>query len=57
MAEILLENFPKMQAAGGAGSEMNAQILLERIGGVFIPKGEPRLSEGPPSLMQQLAQK
>lgn len=53
VAEILLENFPAMQAAGGTGVEMNAQILLEQLGGAFVPTDEARLSTGPPSLMQQ----
>ena len=55
VAENLLEHFPAMKAAGGAGVEMNAQILLDRIGGAFVPSDEARLSSGPPSLMRQAA--
>ncbi len=52
VAEILLENFPAMKAAGGEGLEMNAQILLRNIG-AFIPDDETRLSSGPPSHARQ----
>jgi len=55
VAEILLERFPVMKAAGGEGVEMNAQILLKRIGEAVIPTNEKRLSAGPPSYMQQMA--
>jgi hypothetical protein len=55
VAENLLESFPAMKAAGGEGVEMNAQILLSKIGGALIPVDEPQLSEGPPSLMRQAA--
>ena len=54
-AENLLEHFPAMKAAGGEGTEMNAQMLLEKIGGAFVPTDEARLSTGPPSLMRQAA--
>lgn len=54
-ADVLLENFPAMKAAGGEGRAMNAQILLQRIGGAFVPDDAARLSSGPPSLMQQMA--
>lgn len=53
VAEVLLENFPAMKAAGGTGREMNAQLLLSRIGEALVPTDEARLSSGPPSLMQQ----
>ena len=55
-ADNLLENFPAMKAAGNEGREMNAAILLERIGGAFVPTDEDRLSSGPPSLMRQAAE-
>jgi hypothetical protein len=55
VAEILMESFPTMKAAGGAGKEMNAQILLQQLGPVLIPTDAPRLSSGPPTLMQQRA--
>lgn len=55
-ADILLAQFPAMKEAGKEGAEMNAQILLGKIGSAFIPTGEARLSEGPPTLMQQMAQ-
>ncbi len=55
VAEVLLENFPAMKAAGGTGREMNAQILLSRIGEALVPTDAARLSSGPPSLMQQVA--
>jgi len=55
VADNWMARFPAVLEAGKAGMEMNAQILLARIGGAFIPKGETRLSEGPPTLMQQLA--
>ncbi len=54
-ADILLAQFPAIQAAGKEGAEMNAQILLGKIGGAFVPTDEARLSEGPPTLMQQMA--
>jgi len=54
-ADVLLENFPAMKAAGGEGRTMNAQILLQRIGGALVPDDAARLSSGPPSLMQQMA--
>jgi hypothetical protein len=55
VAEVLLENFPAMKAAGGEGHDMNAQILLNRIGGALVPTDAARLASGPPSLMQQAA--
>ena len=54
-AENLLEHFPTMKAAGGEGIEMNAQILLDKVGGAFVPTDEARLSTGPPSLRRQAA--
>ena len=54
-AENLLEHFPSMKAAGGEGTDMNAQILLDKIGGAFVPTDEARLSTGPPSPMRQMA--
>ena len=53
VATILLDSFPAMKAAGGAGTAMNAQILLAKVGGAFVPENEPRLSAGPPSLVRQ----
>lgn len=53
VAELLMASFPSMLAAGGAGAEMNTQILLQRIGGTFVPDNEPRLSEGPATMRQQ----
>ena len=44
-----------MKVAGGEGTEMNAQILLDKIGGAVVPTDEARLSTGPPSLMRQAA--
>lgn len=55
VAEILIEHFPAMKAAGGEGAGMNAQTLLDKIGGAFVPTDEARLSSGPPSLMRQAA--
>ena len=55
VADKLLEHFPAMKAAGGEGAEMNAQILLNKIGSAFVPTDEARLSSGPPSLMRQAA--
>ena len=55
VSEILMTSFPDLQNQGSEGAEMNAQILLARIGGAFVPTNEPRLSGGPPSLMQQTA--
>ncbi len=54
-AENLLDHFPSMKAAGGEGIEMNAQILLDKVGGAFVPTDEARLSTGPPSLRRQAA--
>ena len=54
-AAVLLENFPAMKAAGGKGRDMNAQKLLDRIGGPLVPSDATRLRSGPPSLMQQAA--
>ncbi len=53
VADNLLEHFPAMKAAGGEGVDMNAQILLEKIGGALVPTDQARLSAGPPSLRQQ----
>lgn len=57
VADVLLENFPAMKAAGGEGEKMNARILLEQAGGAHIPDDEPRLSSGPPSLLQQASRR
>ena len=54
-ADNLLAHFPAMKAAGGTGAEMNAQRLLAKSGGAFVPTDEARLSTGPPSLMRQAA--
>ena len=54
-AAILLAQFPAIRAAGKEGTEMNAQILLGKIGGAFIPTGEARLSEGSPTRRQRIA--
>ena len=54
VADVLMEQFPSIQAAGSKGVEMNAQRLLENVGAPFIPEQEPVLSDGPPTLMQQL---
>lgn len=53
-ADNLLAQFPAMREAGQEGKDMNAQILLEKIGGAFVPVGEPRLSEGPATLMRKM---
>jgi hypothetical protein len=55
VAENLIEQFPLMKAAGGEGAKMNAQILLNKIGGAVVPTDAARLSSGPPSLMRQAA--
>ena len=55
VADNWMARFPSVLEAGREGTEMNAQILLAKIGGAFVPAGEARLSEGPPTLMQQLA--
>jgi hypothetical protein len=54
VSEVLMEQFPALQAAGAEGVNMNAQILLASIGDPFVPSGEPRLSEGPATLMQRM---
>ncbi len=54
-ADILLAQFRAIKAAGKEGTEMNAQILLGKIGGAFIPTGEARLSEGSPTRRQRIA--
>ncbi len=56
VADKLLEHFPSMKAAGAEGVEMNAQILLDKIGRTFVPTDEARLVSGPPSLMRQAAE-
>ena len=56
VADNLLAQFPAMKAAGGEGAAMNAQVLLDKIGGAFVPTDVARLSSGPPSLMRQAAQ-
>jgi hypothetical protein len=53
VAGNLIAEFPAIQAAGSEGLAMNAQVLLAKIGAVFIPTGEPRLTSGPPSHAQQ----
>ena len=55
VAEVLLENFPAMKAAGGAGADMNAQILVGQLGGALVPTDEERLRSGPPSFARQQA--
>lgn len=55
VADNWMARFPAVLEAGKQGAEMNAQILLAKIGSPFVPTGEARLSEGPPTLMQQLA--
>jgi len=37
VADILVAQFPAIQQAGKEGAEMNAQILLAKIGGAFAP--------------------
>ncbi|MDA0822449.1 MAG: hypothetical protein O3C28_08500 [Proteobacteria bacterium] len=54
VADVLMERFPALQAAGAEGADMNAQILLAKIGDPFVPRGEARLCEGPPTLMQRM---
>ncbi len=54
VADNLIARFPAMLEAGSEGIVMNARLLLERIGGAVVPDDAPRLSAGPPSLMQQL---
>ena len=54
-ADLLLAQFRAIKAAGQEGAEMNAQILLGKIGGAFIPTGEARLSEGSPTRRQRIA--
>ena len=54
-ADILLAQFLAIKAAGKEGTEMNAQILLGKIGGAFVPTGEARLSEGSPTRRQRIA--
>lgn len=53
VSEVLMSSFPEIQAQGGEGAEMNAQVMLAKIGGAFVPTGEKRLTEGPPTLMQR----
>jgi len=55
VAENWMTRFPAVLEAGRAGAEMNAQILLASIGGALVPTGEARLTDGPPTLMQQAA--
>jgi hypothetical protein len=55
VADVLISRFPAIQAAGKEGERMNARILLEKTGTVFVPDGEPRLTGGPPTLMQRAA--
>lgn len=55
VADILMSRFPEIQAAGNEGEEMNAQILLAKVGEPIVPHNESRLSSGPPTLMQQAA--
>lgn len=54
-SERLLAEFPALQAAGSEGREMNAQILLETVGPALIPSDEPRLKNGPPTMLQRNA--
>ena len=55
VADNWMARFPTVLEAGKEGVEMNAQILLAKIGGACVPTGESRLTEGPPTLMQQAA--
>ena len=55
VAENWMARFSTVLEAGKEGANMNARILLARIGGAFVPRDEPRLSGGPPTLMQQAA--
>lgn len=55
VAETLMESFPAMIEAGAQGAGMNAQVLLARIGGAFVPADEPYLTAGPPTLIQRMA--
>jgi hypothetical protein len=54
-ADNLLAQFGAIKAAGQEGAEMNAQILLRKIGGAFVPTGEARLSEASPTFRQKMA--
>ena len=54
-ADNLMAQFRAIKAAGKEGAEMNAQILLGKIGGAFVPTGEARLSEESPTRRQKLA--
>ena len=53
-ANILIAQFSAIQEAGKEGTAMNAQILLGKIGGAFVPTGEARLSEESPTRRQRL---
>jgi hypothetical protein len=44
VADNLMNHLPKIQQIAKEGKEMNAQILLAKIGGAFVPTGEPHLS-------------
>ena len=55
VADILMSRFPEIQAADNEGEQMNAQILLAKVGEPFVPTDESRLTSGPPTLMQQAA--
>jgi hypothetical protein len=44
VADILVAQFPAIQQAGKEGVKMSAQILLAKIGGVFIPESGTRLA-------------
>jgi len=44
VADNLMNQLPKIQQIAKGGKEMNAQILLAKIGGAFVPTGEPHLS-------------
>ena len=53
VADVLMESFPEIQKQGAEGTQMNAQILLEKIGPAFVPSDDRRLTGGPPTLIQQ----
>jgi hypothetical protein len=44
VADNLMNRLPKIQQTAKEGKEMNAQILLAKIGAAFVPTGEPHLS-------------
>ena len=52
-AEILVNQWPALRAAGRKGGKMNAQRLLENIGSPFVPVNEPRLCDESPTYRQK----